>query len=483
MPPHVLFKKRNGLPSISTSILVLFLFTSGCKKLVTVPPPTTSLVTESVFSNNTSATSALFNIYISMYNNGDSYNQAVSNGLLADELTNYSPVTTFMEYYANEMESVNAPGPYINAFNYIYQANAIISGLSTYSGVTPSVKNQLIGESLFVRAFWDFYLTNSYGSIQNVTSTDYTINAVLKRSSQAEIYNQIISDLRNARSLLNSNFVDASDTTPSPYRVRPTKWASDALLARTYLFLGQWDSAIYYSSEIISNRSLFSLTSLDSVFLANSNEAILQQMIPQPPSTNATPDGAGFILIAAPSSSGGTNQCTTISPQLLQAFELGDQRFTQWISYYVGSPDTFYFPFKYKIYFTSDTATEYTMLFRLGEQFLIRSEAEAQIGNIQGAVADLNKIRERAGLSDVIITPALTSDSLENKIIHERQVELFTEWGHRWFDLIRTGLADKIMPNVSKYKNGSWESTDTLYPIPLSEIQVNPNLIQNPGYN
>jgi hypothetical protein len=111
---------------------------------------------------------------------------------------------------------------------------------------------------------------------------------------------------------------------------------------------------------------------------------------------------------------------------------------------------------------------------------LIRAEARAQQGNVSGAAGDLNVIRTRAGLPN---TSATNSQGLLSAILLERRFELFTEYGHRWLDLIRTGNANAVMNIVTPQKGGVWETTDELYPIMLTEIQSDPNLTQNPGYN
>ncbi len=89
-------------------------------------------------------------------------------------------------------------------------------------------------------------------------------------------------------------------------------------------------------------------------------------------------------------------------------------------------------------------------------------------------------LRQRAGLSDITFS---SQQEALNKIYHERRIELFTEFGFRWLDLKRTQTIDSIMPSIATDKGGSWQTTDQLYPIPLSEIQTAPNIIQNPGYN
>jgi hypothetical protein len=71
-------------------------------------------------------------------------------------------------------------------------------------------------------------------------------------------------------------------------------------------------------------------------------------------------------------------------------------------------------------------------------------------------------------------TPALLS-----LVEQERQVELFSEWGHRWYDLKRTERVHSVMQAINP---ATWQDTDALYPIPSGEILLNPSLIQNAGY-
>ena len=178
-----------------------------------------------------------------------------------------------------------------------------------------------------------------------------------------------------------------------------------------------------------------------------------------------------------------------LSQNLLNSFETGDQRAVpgNWIDSINISGITYYFPYQYKIAMQDQNVTsasdmgEYLMVFRLGEQYLIRAEARAEQNNIAGAQADLNAIRVRAGLAN---TTASDETSLLAAIMHERQVELFTEWGHRWLDLKRTGNVDAVMSVATPQKaNGNpWQSYQQLYPLPLSDLKLDPNLIQNTGY-
>jgi hypothetical protein len=468
--------------------LILVAFFVSCKKFVQIPPPTTELATANVLNNDGTATAAMINIYVQMFGHDESYNMAENMGTYADELTGYdNSGDVYEELYTNALQAVNAPGPWQNAYNYIYQANEMISGLQTISGTSPAIKQQLTGESYFIRAFWHFYLTNIYGDVPLALTSSYTTNATLPRTPRITVLQQVAADLQTADSLLNSNYVDGTDTATTTERVRPNKAVAQALLARVYLYLGDYSQNPAYYTEADSVASLvignsnYSLSPLGGVFLANSTEAIWQIQTPQPPPPADTYDGYYFILLGAPVNYTDQNG-TSISPQLLGAFEPNDQRQTIWISSISGNGTTFYFPFKYQQ--NTYVGLEYTMVLRLGEQYLIRAEARTHDGNLTGANQDLDTIRNRAGLADTLIgsAPALLA-----AILHERQVELFTEWGARWFDLCRTGNANAVMGapgNVCSSKGGVWGSSgdQLLFPLPLSDVLADPNLHQNSGY-
>ncbi|MCK9305851.1 MAG: RagB/SusD family nutrient uptake outer membrane protein, partial [Bacteroidales bacterium] len=142
-------------------------------------------------------------------------------------------------------------------------------------------------------------------------------------------------------------------------------------------------------------------------------------------------------------------------------------------------------PYKYRSYSSSSTSNpddsrkENSTVFRLAEQYLIRAEARAQQNKLDLAIADVDAIRARAGLPLIENTnPGIGKAALLDAIMQERRVELFTEWGHRWFDLKRTGKAVAVL---SAIKTG-FSANDLLYPIPASELNKDPFLEQNPGY-
>ena len=137
---------------------------------------------------------------------------------------------------------------------------------------------------------------------------------------------------------------------------------------------------------------------------------------------------------------------------------------------------TWYYPFKYKQPFPTGSSQEYAVQLRLEEMYLIRAEARLKQGDEEGAKQDLNTIRNRAGLPD---SNATDSNELMTDIVQERRVEFFTEHGHRFFDLKRTGLLDAQLTGI---KSG-WNTTDSALPLPQKELSLNKNLLpQNAGY-
>jgi hypothetical protein len=265
-------------------------------------------------------------------------------------------------------------------------------------------------------------------------------------------------------------------------RVRPNKWTALALLARTYLYTNTNKAkAEAEATEIISNTSMFSLSSLSNAFLkdpAINKEAIWQiQTVTSGWNTN---DARLFIL---PSTGLSSTQPLSLNKRLILSFENNDARKTNWVKGIKVGPDSLYYAYKYKSATLNAPVTEYNTVFRFAEQFLIRAEARVKQNNLAGAIADLDIIRQRAGLPLIAnINPGISQASLLSLIFHERQVELFTEWGHRWFDLKRTNLIDSIMNIETSLKGGVWQSYKKLYPIPVDELIVNPNLTQTLGY-
>jgi hypothetical protein len=278
------------------------------------------------------------------------------------------------------------------------------------------------------------------------------------RTPKALVYDQIIADLKEAKSLLSDDYSFSSNQ-----RVRVNKGAAIALLARVYLYVEDWTNAEGESTTVINNTSLYSLEpDLTKVFRASSREAIFQFWSQQYPNDFGT-----FRIHPIRGPLNGA-----LNSQFATSFETGDQRALVWIANIPFAGNTYYGVRKYQSF--AIPPDDYSTVLRLSELYLIRGEARAQLNKLPAAASDINMIRNRAGLANIA---SVNQADLLNDVMRERQSELFTEWAHRWFDLKRTGRADLVMGAIKH----DWNSEDELYPIPESQLTIDPAMTQNPN--
>jgi hypothetical protein len=333
-----------------------------------------------------------------------------------------------------------------------------------------------MGEAKFMRALCYFYLVNLYGDVPLELGTDYKVNSLAARMPKAQVYQQMVADLKDAQGLLNGSYPDVTLLKTTTERVRPTRWAAMALLARVYLYTGDWPDAEAQADSVIAHSTLYGLSALGSVFLKNSTEAIWQLQPVTTGSVSNTSDAVEFILPVSGPSAGFP---VYLSNHVTDSFEAGDKRRTTWVGSVTAGGKTYNYAYKYKVNSAAAAVSEYLMVLRLAEQYLIRAEARVQQGNT-GGVSDLNIIRTRAGLA--AYAGPIDKASLLSAILHERKMELFCELGHRWLDLKRTGTANAVMSGVTPGKGGVWSGDDELYPLSITDVQEDPHLGQNPGY-
>lgn len=460
------------------------LLLSSCKDFVTIKAPFDQVTTETVYKTDETASAAIRGIYSTMMVNGfasgSSYSVSLLAGRSSDEFTNFQGNELYKQFSNNDLLPDNAnmrSGLWTDPYRIIYAANSVIENLGRSNNVSPTLKSQLTAEAKFIRAFCHFYLTNLFGDVPMILTTDYRVNSKAFASQQTLIYKQIISDLIDAKTQLSASYINTE-------RIRANKWAAAALLARVYLYAGEWANADTEASEVISQSNEYTIATsdLNNVFLKNSKEAILQFYVPENQNVN-TNEGRLFILNSAP----GTLSEVVLSEDLLQAFEPGDLRRTKWIGTFSAGTSSWHYPFKYKVKSGNTPSSEYSMVLRLAEQYLIRAEARINQNKIADGIADLNVLRARARATPTttvgnplpVLPDHLNKADALRAVERERRIELFSEWGHRWLDLKRTNRADAILGLT---KGSSWQSSDALYPIPASELINDHNLKQNPGY-
>ncbi len=442
----------------------------SCNKFLDTPTPKTEVVDELVFNNDKNATAAVTGLYISMNALNYQWANVMMNfvaGIHADEVYYVSP---YEDYDVFGQARLLPNSTYVERFwnsiyGYIYTTNACVEGLTATTGVTPALKDQLLGEAHFMRAYFYFYLVNMYGDVPLVLTTDYRVSQSLPREKTEVVYNQVVQDLKTAKQLLGDNY-------PNGNRVRPNKTAASALLSRVYLYRHEYALAEAEASAVIGNGNYALLQNLNNVFLANSREAIFQlQSVNVAGGRNTWEANVG---VPAGATGGPLFRLDTVN--LIPKFEAGDARLANWTATRMVGSATIYWATKYKVR-NSTPVQENTMLLRVGEQFLIRAEARIRQNNLTDGRSDLDSIRLRANLP--VLSTALNQDQLLLAVEQERKFELFAEWGHRWFDLKRTHRASAVLGPI---KGANWQATDTLYPIPSYARSTNINLSQNEGY-
>ncbi|MBC9931844.1 RagB/SusD family nutrient uptake outer membrane protein [Chitinophaga qingshengii] len=496
--------------TVTVVLAVLLTMAGGCKKLIEIDPPINSVNTGVVLNDPEKITAALSGIYYTLMTNTgtptfSNGHMTVYGGLLADELYPYSGAAVAVDYqfYTNKLLLQNElvqPIFWTCAYKAIYLTNALLENirLTTAPVITDSIKRQLTGECRFARAFCYAYLVNNFGDVPMPLSTAVMEEARQKRQPVEKVREQMVEDLKAAAELLPDNF-----NLTQGEKVRPNKYAAIALLARQYLYMGKWEDAVAQATVII-NSGKFSLTELEKTFGPGSAEAIWQMKhavegdgispdmeeprLLMPQASLSLLDPASREMMLEPDMFREYSYMFIapyiMTAQLVQAFEPGDKRLDKWTDSLTApavapwNGISYRFAAKYPRFTANqEIIPPYYTVLRLGEQYLIRAEARAHAGDLAGAATDLNTIRSRAGLP---ATRAASGEALLDAVAQERRVELFVEWGHRWFDLKRTGKAADVLGKIPEKQ--PWSNDKLLLFIPPSEIQNAPALSQNPGY-
>jgi hypothetical protein len=463
-------------------VVALFTLATGCKKFLDTPLPTNIIAADNAFTNDASTASVVTGIFYNMVGSAYISGIGVNSGLYTDESTNLNVAATGVgvPFYTDNVTSDNTSGFWSALYSQIDACNIAIEGINGSKALLLN-KNQYLGEAYVARAWLYFNLVNLYGGVPLAITSDYRINNTLSRSMPAQVYAQIIADAKTAASLLPDDFRDGRGAIAT-LRARPNKYMAEAILARAYLYTKDWANAEAQATEIINNAALFKLMPLAQTFTAAGNTEMIWGLTPTGSSFVAdyTTYNAGMpAIISSPKTilSYGAGIC--MSDSQLNVFDNNDLRFTNWVrsTFDQNTNKTYYYPNKYK---SNSNGVEAIAVARLGEIYLIRAEARAQQNNVPGAQADINVVRTRAGLPN---TTAAAQNDLLAAVEKERRCELFSETGHRFFDLKRTEKIDAVMSKTAPLKGGTWASFKQLWPISASDVSIDPNLIQNPGYN
>lgn len=380
--------------------------------------------------------------------------------------------------------------------------------------LTPGLKNRLLGEAHFLRAYYYFRLVRLYGGVPIVTAPTYSSNDWIQpRATAGKVYELIISDLKVAEQYLPLKSGYASEDLG-----RATKGAAQAMLLKVSLYTHDYAAAKSYGEAFLADQaSEYELCSdyADNFTLAGENgvESVFEVQYMEE-GTSDYGEGNGFsrgtfttILIRSRSSAfanpgWGFNRP---SRNLYDEFEAGDPRRDATIlvpeeaeivtpaeeiylgNSMVGIKRALFDPSTrtYSALAHDARAAVNKIEIRLADVYLMYAEACIEQGDLGIAADYIGRVRGRVGLGAV---DGSSKESLTAALRHERRCELAME-GHRWFDLCRWGIADRVMNAYKASENeevraemGDFvKGKHELMPIPYEEVRMG-KLEQNPGY-
>lgn len=387
---------------------------------------------------------------------------------------------------------------YGNSYVNILRCNNVIHAIKTKpeqylkeEGVTQQDLDNLMAECLFVRAYCYFDLVRWYaqpyqvaknaapGSVQSLgapivkENPDESVLDKPARATTVENYANIVSDLTTALDIIEPGY---TRTGVFDKKCGVSEGAIEALLARVYLYMEDFENAEKHASNVL-NSGLYALATADE-YADPRNEYYGFW-------NETTWDNVGEIIFGAYNgpSEGSTIIGNVTSPEdygdvrvsndLLALFEDGDIRkeMLRTSAEFQG----YYWPNKYQ---GKDGAMAYASipLIRTSEVYLIRAEARLRGSNdVNGATADINMIRSNRNASSL---GAVTLDDIFNERRRELAFEghIFHDYKRLQRDLVRTDVSSDMNQNVPA------DSKLWCMPIAEGEFDVNPNLVQNPGW-
>ncbi|WP_298502917.1 RagB/SusD family nutrient uptake outer membrane protein [uncultured Maribacter sp.] len=427
-----------------------------------------------------------------------------------------------------------ATEPWQQLYKSIARCNNVIINIGEEQIADETVRNGLIGQAYFLRAFDYWYLTTLYGSVPLITELPDLDNLLVDQAEPSVIWAQIIADLEMAEAML-------PETWEGDNAGRPTSGAATALKGKSYLYMKDWTNARTTLATLIGKYSLLPAEAYGDNFSdvnENNQESVFElQFLGQTtfiwgtdiPGTGTM--GNYHIDYATPSKS--PDKGHVINPWLKDLFEANNDvvRRNETLVYdYPGATGYGGLPFIEDLGDTTDedggtvagditiaTAAGVEPIFgkkysgmdlgtrdqvdflgtnvgnnwriiRYADVLLMLAEALNEDNMTSEAAIYVDMVRERAELTPV--TPLnLSQDDMRTAIIDERAMELAGE-GHRFFDLVRWGLADDYLganslhgSNPKSLSGGVFQANKhELVWIPSSELDANPNLKQNPGY-
>ena len=374
-------------------------------------------------------------------------------------------------YTAGSGSVTTSYGDYYRAIDRINRVLEGIDGI-TFATSELALRDRYQGELLALRAFCHFELLRAYGSAYQAGALGVPYMKVSEIGYPARDPFEVVvanakADLQSAKTLIPASFTD---------KTRITKLAVAAVQARLALYEKNWADAITYSTEVIAAAPLATKAQFPGIWTdVAENEVIwkLKRIATDTRTGDLFYRQTGGIVLYAPSS------------KLINTFDkVNDVRYAAYIKFdatRTGNKSQ-YLVNKYIGGTASAPGQADIKMFRTGEMYLIRAEAEAE--STGDAAGDLNTLRAAriTGYTNAAFTDKGT---LIDAINTERFKELAFE-GHRFFDLRRRNLPVQRLAADAINTSGAITLLPTqaqyVFPLPALELSVNKNTVQNPKY-
>lgn len=446
-------------------VTVMLLF--SCEQAIEVDDPINQIHTGQVFEDANTAYAALDHIYTELQTNslfsGGSSGAGALLGTYTDDLDLFLPPGSSDNTYLflNQLLPTNSivKSVWANAYKEIYMANAVISGVRSSTGISTANRDRIEGEATVIRSMVYLNLMQIFGEIPYTVTTDYSVNQSLTKKPEAEILQLLASDLQAAVTLLSDDYRD-------PSRIYVNRKVAQMVLANVNLLNKNWVEAESLCRTIIQSPDYVFEADITKVFKkTGAHHLFLLKTL-----TDGTPvpETKIYYFTSPPP------QNYVLSTDLATSFSAGDLRRLNWIKEVGNYPAVFYRNDKYKNVITNND--EYSVVYRLEQVYFMLAESLIKQNKTEEATAWINNTRVRAGLAELPLT--LNQEQLLGELITERRKEFFAEQGHRFYDLKRLGQL-----GVLKQHKPNWQDFNGRWPLPLSELLLNPNLApQNPNY-
>ncbi|MEL6192590.1 MAG: RagB/SusD family nutrient uptake outer membrane protein [Bacteroidota bacterium] len=442
--------------------------------------PLTEKAANNFFSSEAELESAITGVYAQLQNGGLYGLDLIGVGEISGE-------DSFEEIAANDGGrfgqlddfSTNAGNDLIGdiwreSYEGIQRVNVVLNRIGDIEFADNALKSSRTAEMQFVRGLLYYNLVRLYGDVplvleETTNPSDYFGQA---RTAAAQVFTQVESDLSAAITGLSEEKESG----------RPAKGAAQALLADVQMFQGNYNDAVGNLRSVVTSGRYSLVPSTADVFSLDNeghSESLFEIQFASGVNGNneGSPAASQFRPSGTTANAKGHNLPST---EFVNKYEAGDTRTTDYVGLDAAA-NPFYFSLKYAVSPTgvNDGGSDYYVI-RYADVLLKYAEALNETGSTTEASQYLNEVRNRAGLGN---TAATSQADMREAIRMERRFEFIGE-GHRWFDLLRYGNAVETMNQwfASVGKNVTINQTKLVLPLPQSQIDTDPALVQNPGY-